>query len=62
MAAEFVVLRNNGGLTLPVGLRRKYDLQPGQTFSIIDLGEGSFVISQRTSRIDKLGDRVAQIA
>jgi bifunctional DNA-binding transcriptional regulator/antitoxin component of YhaV-PrlF toxin-antitoxin module len=61
MAAEFAVLRDKGVLTLPVDLRRKYNLKAGETFSIIDLGEGSFVISRRTSRVDELGDRVAQM-
>ncbi len=61
MGLEIAVLRDKGVLTLPVELRRKYNFKPGETFSIIDLGEGAFVLSRRASRIGELGDRVAQM-
>lgn len=61
MGSESTVLRDKGVLTLPVSLRRKYNLRAGDTFSVIDLGEGAIVLARRASRIDELGDRVAQM-
>jgi bifunctional DNA-binding transcriptional regulator/antitoxin component of YhaV-PrlF toxin-antitoxin module len=61
MVSESTVLRDKGVLTLPVSLRRKYNLRAGDTFSVIDLGEGAIVLARRASRIDELGDRVAQM-
>lgn len=61
MSAEFATLRDKGALTLPMALRKKYNLRSGERFSIIDLGEGSFVISRRSARVSEPGDRVAQL-
>lgn len=61
MKAEVAVLRDKGVLTLPVGLRRKYDLKAGETFSIIDLGDGAFVITRLASHMNGLADRVAEM-
>ena len=61
MVSESTVLRDKGVLTLPVSLRRKYNLRAGDTFSVIDRGEGAIVLARRASRIDELGDRVAQM-
>ncbi len=52
---ESTVLRDKGVLTLPVSLRRKHNLRAGDTFSVIDLGEGAIVLA-RAPRIDELGD------
>jgi bifunctional DNA-binding transcriptional regulator/antitoxin component of YhaV-PrlF toxin-antitoxin module len=61
MSLEVAVLRDKGVLTLPAGLRRKYNLMSGEIFSILDLGEGTFVLTRRSSHLDELGDRVAQL-
>jgi bifunctional DNA-binding transcriptional regulator/antitoxin component of YhaV-PrlF toxin-antitoxin module len=54
-------LRNKGSLTLPVDLRRKYSLNEGDVLTLVDLGEGVFMLYPGTTGVDRRGDRVAQI-
>jgi bifunctional DNA-binding transcriptional regulator/antitoxin component of YhaV-PrlF toxin-antitoxin module len=54
-------MRKKGSLTLPVEIRKKYGLNEGDVFTLIDLGDGSFLLTPRLSRVNQLGDRVAQI-
>jgi bifunctional DNA-binding transcriptional regulator/antitoxin component of YhaV-PrlF toxin-antitoxin module len=56
-----VQLRDKGVLTLPVGLRRKYNLKPGDVFEIVELGDGAFMLSPRPSQLAALGDKVAEV-
>jgi bifunctional DNA-binding transcriptional regulator/antitoxin component of YhaV-PrlF toxin-antitoxin module len=55
-----VQIRGKGALTLPIELRRKYNLAEGDVFTLIDLGDGAFVLTPRLTQVDRLGDRVAQ--
>jgi bifunctional DNA-binding transcriptional regulator/antitoxin component of YhaV-PrlF toxin-antitoxin module len=55
-----IQIRNKGTLTLPIELRRKYNLAEGDVFTLIDLGDGAFVLTPRLTQADRLGDRVAQ--
>jgi bifunctional DNA-binding transcriptional regulator/antitoxin component of YhaV-PrlF toxin-antitoxin module len=48
-----------GGVTLPKTLRESYNLQPGDSFTLLDLG-GVFVLSPRRSEIDSLADRLTR--
>jgi len=61
MSEGTIQLREKGVLTLPVGLRRKYALRPGDVFSLIELGEGAFVLSPKTSKLAALGDKVSKL-
>ncbi len=54
-----VQMTQQGALVLPKALRETYNLQPGDSFSLLDLG-GVFVISPRRSKIDALADRISQ--
>ena len=56
-----VQLRRNGVITLPVALRRQYDLNAGDVFTLVDLGNGSFMLTPRVSQAARLADRVAQL-
>ena len=49
---------SNGTFTLPAEFLEKYRLEEGETFSIADLGNGSFLLSPRRSRIDELADQI----
>lgn len=53
-------IRGKGTLTLPIGLRRKYGLDEGDIISLIDLGDGSFLLTPIVSKVDRLGDRITQ--
>ncbi len=46
-------------LTLPKTLRKNYNLQPGDSLTLLDLG-GVFVLSPRHSEIDALADCLTQ--
>ena len=54
-----VQMTKRGVFVLPKALRETYNLQPGDSFSLLDLG-GVFVISPRLSEIDALADRISQ--
>lgn len=54
-----VQMTQRGVLVLPKDLREAYNLQPGDSFSLLDLG-GVFVISPRHSEMNALADRISQ--
>ena len=55
-----IQIRGKGTLTLPVELRRKYGLDEGDHITLIDLGDGSFLLTPTITRVNRSGDRVAQ--
>lgn len=61
MGAMNIQLRRKGILTLPVSLRRKYNLDENDVFTLEDLGDGSFLLIPRVSKVARLGDRVAEV-
>ncbi len=42
-------------------LRAKYGVEEGDIFALIDMGDGSFLLTPRISQVNRLGDRVAEI-
>jgi bifunctional DNA-binding transcriptional regulator/antitoxin component of YhaV-PrlF toxin-antitoxin module len=56
-----IQMRKKGSLTLPIELRNKYDLDEDDVFTLIDFGDGSFLITPRVSQVNRLGDRVSEI-
>lgn len=48
-----------GVLTLPKALRKAYGFQPGDTFTLLDLG-GVFVLSPCRTEIDALAERITE--
>ena len=61
MAANSIQVRKKGTITLPVDLRAKYGVDEGDIFTLIDLGDGSFLLTPRISQVNRLGDRVAEM-
>ncbi|HYP41144.1 MAG TPA: AbrB/MazE/SpoVT family DNA-binding domain-containing protein [Chloroflexia bacterium] len=55
-----IQLAQRGVLVLPKALRDSYNLQPGDSFTLIDL-DGVFVLSPRRSEIDKIADRLREV-
>lgn len=53
-----IQIRGKGVITLPFELRNKYGLGEGEVLQITDLGNGSFLLSPRRSRVDKLADKI----
>ena len=58
VSTNIQILRK-GTVTLPIELRRKYGLDDGDVITLIDLGDGSFLLTPMVTQVDRLGDRVA---
>ena len=54
-------IRGKGTITLPVNLRKKYKLEEGEFFTLIDVGDGSFFLVPRESKVMKTADKVAKM-
>ena len=55
-----IQIRGKGTVTIPIELRRKYGIDDGDVITLIDLGDGSFLLTPILTKVDRLGDRVAQ--
>ena len=49
-----------GIITLPKELREHNNIEEGDTLTLIDLGDGVFVISPRRSRVDEIANKLAR--
>ena len=61
MATMTVQIRRKGVITLPAQIRRQYNLDEGDVFTLVDLGDGSFFLVPQVSRVAHLGDQVARL-
>jgi bifunctional DNA-binding transcriptional regulator/antitoxin component of YhaV-PrlF toxin-antitoxin module len=59
MASVSLQMAQRGVITIPKSLRESYGMEPGDTFTLIDLG-GVFVLSPRRSEIDRIADKIAE--
>lgn len=48
-----------GVITLPKELRDQNQINEGDSLTLIDLGDGIFVLSPRRSRVDEIADKLA---
>ena len=55
-----IQIRSKGTITLPIEFRRKYQINEGDVITLIDLGEGSFLLTPGVAKVNYAGDRVAQ--
>ncbi len=53
-------IRSKGTITLPAGLRKKYDLEEGDMLTLIDMGDGNFVLTSKSSNFLRDADKVAK--
>jgi len=49
-----VQMRAKGSLTIPSDLRQKYGFEEGDVFTLVELGDGSFILTPRLSIVPKL--------
>ena len=55
-----VQIRSKGSITLPANFRKKYKLEEGEFFKLIDVGDGSFFLVPMDSKVMKNADIVAK--
>lgn len=53
-------IRGKGTITLPASLRKKYNLEEGESLNLIDVGDGSFFLIPVESKVVKSADKVAK--
>ncbi len=58
MVSVTLQMSQRGVITIPKSLRESYGMQPGDTFTLLDLG-GVFVLNPRRSEIDAVADKIA---
>jgi len=56
-----IQIRGEGNLTLPINLRKKYGVDEGDVLTVIDMGDGSIMLTPRLSKINRLGEQVSRI-
>ena len=61
MSSMTVRIQKHGTITLPADLLGRYDLKQGDMFTLIDLGNGSFLLYPGISVVAQLGDQVARM-
>lgn len=61
MTTMTVQIRRKGVITLPVELRRQYGLDEGDVFTLVDLGDGSLLLTPQVSQVARLGNQVARL-
>ncbi|MCD4673345.1 MAG: AbrB/MazE/SpoVT family DNA-binding domain-containing protein [Anaerolineaceae bacterium] len=61
MTTNIIQIRKKGSFTLPMKLRSKYGLGEGDVFTLIDLGDGSFLLTPRISEVNRLANRVTEV-
>ncbi|HAX71838.1 MAG TPA: hypothetical protein DCY14_19655 [Anaerolineae bacterium] len=49
-----------GIITLPKELREHNNIEEGDMLTLIDLGDGVFVVSPKRSRVDEIADKLAK--
>jgi bifunctional DNA-binding transcriptional regulator/antitoxin component of YhaV-PrlF toxin-antitoxin module len=55
-----VQIRSKGTITFPANLRKKYRMEEGEVFRLIDVGDGSFFLVPMESKVMKSADKVAK--
>ena len=60
METTQVQIRQRGSLTLPITMREKYGIQPGDSFQLIDL-DGIFVLTPMTPMVPELAREIDKL-
>ncbi|MFN8444236.1 MAG: AbrB/MazE/SpoVT family DNA-binding domain-containing protein [Caldilineaceae bacterium] len=53
-----IQVAQRGQMTLPKELRDTYNIRTGDVFSIIDLGDGQFLLRRGKSQVDEICERI----
>lgn len=55
-----VQIRRKGTIIIPAKLRKEYKFEEGQILTVIDLGEGTILLTPKVSQVDKLANQIAE--
>ncbi len=55
-----VHVRQEGTITLPAALRRRYAITAGTPYTVIDLGDGALLLVPGVSEVARWGEKVHQ--
>jgi len=55
-----IQIRSKGTITLPAEMRKKYGLEEGEVLTLVDLGNGAFILKPNVSRVARSADEVAK--
>jgi bifunctional DNA-binding transcriptional regulator/antitoxin component of YhaV-PrlF toxin-antitoxin module len=61
MISNIIQIRKKGSLTVPIQIRNKYDVNEGDIYTLIDLGDGAFMLTPRVSHVNRLGHQIAEM-
>ncbi len=61
MISNIIQIRKKGSLTVPIQIRNKYDVNEGDIYTLIDLGDGAFMLTPRVSQVNRLGHQIAEM-
>ena len=61
MSTMTVQIRRKDVISLPIELRRRYSLDEGDVFTLVDLGDGSLLLPPGVSRLAHYGDQVTRM-
>jgi bifunctional DNA-binding transcriptional regulator/antitoxin component of YhaV-PrlF toxin-antitoxin module len=56
-----IQIRSKGSFTLPAVFRQKYGVEEGEIFRFIDVGDGSFFLVPKESKVMQSADKVAKM-
>ncbi|MBI4494123.1 MAG: AbrB/MazE/SpoVT family DNA-binding domain-containing protein [Chloroflexi bacterium] len=60
MGTITVQVRRRGTITLPREVRRRYQVEEGDVFTLVDLEDGSFLLRPQVSQLARLADQAAR--
>jgi bifunctional DNA-binding transcriptional regulator/antitoxin component of YhaV-PrlF toxin-antitoxin module len=60
MTMATVIIRDNGRITIPSSLLKKYALEEGNRLQLLDVGDGSFFLTPVESKVIKSADQAAR--
>jgi AbrB family looped-hinge helix DNA binding protein len=61
MSTTTIQIRSKGVITLPKDLRRQYRLNEGDILTLVDLGDGFFLLTSQHLPTARLADQVGQV-
>ncbi len=62
MLPSTVQIGQEGIIALPTEFREQYGLNEGDAFSLVDLGDGAFLLTPQVSQVARLGDKIASLS